>query len=165
MKGYLRFCLLEVKDYEPPFGKLGKHPCVESMKDSVLRDRGRPEIPNTWINHQVAIWTIRLHAWLPPLTHARTLILMSAGWNICKSTPNTQNHIHTNRFMHIQANLCIPVHKQCTFKYIYAYNICIHACTRIPMHVLTYTEALYYVFSHTGAPIHWSRYTQTYKIT
>ncbi|KAG7262872.1 hypothetical protein CRUP_034499 [Coryphaenoides rupestris] len=28
-----------------------EHPCVESMKDSVLRDRGRPEIPNTWINH------------------------------------------------------------------------------------------------------------------
>ncbi|KAJ8395779.1 hypothetical protein AAFF_G00028260 [Aldrovandia affinis] len=42
----------EVKDYEPPFGKLREHPCVESMKDSVLRDRGRPEIPNTWINHQ-----------------------------------------------------------------------------------------------------------------
>ncbi|KAJ8268274.1 hypothetical protein COCON_G00134460 [Conger conger] len=42
----------DVKDYEPPFGKLCEHPCVESMKDSVLRDRGRPEIPNTWINHQ-----------------------------------------------------------------------------------------------------------------
>ncbi|KAL0962519.1 hypothetical protein UPYG_G00341100 [Umbra pygmaea] len=41
----------EVKDYEPPFGKLREHPCVESMKDSVLRDRGRPEIPNSWINH------------------------------------------------------------------------------------------------------------------
>uniref|UniRef100_A0A0E9WZJ0 receptor protein serine/threonine kinase n=1 Tax=Anguilla anguilla TaxID=7936 RepID=A0A0E9WZJ0_ANGAN len=42
----------EVKDYEPPFGNIGEHPCVESMKDSVLRDRGRPEIPSTWINHQ-----------------------------------------------------------------------------------------------------------------
>ncbi|XP_036372122.1 TGF-beta receptor type-2-like [Megalops cyprinoides] len=42
----------EVKDYEPPFGKLREHPCVESMKDSVLRDRGRPEIPNSWMNHQ-----------------------------------------------------------------------------------------------------------------
>ncbi|KAJ8334607.1 hypothetical protein SKAU_G00402460 [Synaphobranchus kaupii] len=42
----------EVKDYEPPFGKLRENPCVESMKDCVLRDRGRPEIPNTWINHQ-----------------------------------------------------------------------------------------------------------------
>ncbi|XP_010872166.2 TGF-beta receptor type-2 [Esox lucius] len=41
----------EVKDYEPPFGKVREHPCVESMKDSVLRDRGRPEIPNSWINH------------------------------------------------------------------------------------------------------------------
>ncbi|CAL8295247.1 unnamed protein product [Merluccius merluccius] len=41
----------EVKEYEPPFGKVREHPCVESMKDSVLRDRGRPEIPNTWINH------------------------------------------------------------------------------------------------------------------
>lgn len=44
----------EVKDYEPPFGsKVREHPCVESMKDSVLRDRGRPEIPSSWLNHQV----------------------------------------------------------------------------------------------------------------
>uniref|UniRef100_A0A4W5NX88 Serine/threonine-protein kinase receptor n=1 Tax=Hucho hucho TaxID=62062 RepID=A0A4W5NX88_9TELE len=51
----------EVKDYEPPFGKVREHPCVESMKDSVLRDRGRPEIPNSWINHpgiQVVCGTI-----------------------------------------------------------------------------------------------------------
>ncbi|KAM9385065.1 TGF-beta receptor type-2-like [Pholidichthys leucotaenia] len=41
----------EVKEYEPPFGNLREHPCVESMKDSVLRDKGRPEIPNSWINH------------------------------------------------------------------------------------------------------------------
>nr|XP_049607292.1 TGF-beta receptor type-2 isoform X2 [Syngnathus scovelli] len=41
----------EVKEYEPPFGNLREHPCVESMKDSVLRDRGRPEIPNSWLNH------------------------------------------------------------------------------------------------------------------
>lgn len=44
----------EVKDYEPPFGsKVREHPCVESMKDNVLRDRGRPEIPNSWMKHQV----------------------------------------------------------------------------------------------------------------
>lgn len=43
----------DVKDYEPPFGsKVREHPCVESMKDNVLRDRGRPEIPATWLNHQ-----------------------------------------------------------------------------------------------------------------
>lgn len=43
----------EVKDYEPPFGsKVREHPCVESMKDNVLRDRGRPEIPNSWMKHQ-----------------------------------------------------------------------------------------------------------------
>ncbi|KAM7176810.1 TGF-beta receptor type-2 isoform 4-T4 [Macrochelys suwanniensis] len=43
----------EVKDYEPPFGsKVREHPCVESMKDNVLRDRGRPEIPSSWLNHQ-----------------------------------------------------------------------------------------------------------------
>ncbi|XP_026537124.1 TGF-beta receptor type-2 isoform X3 [Notechis scutatus] len=43
----------EVKDYEPPFGsKVREHPCVESMKDNVLRDRGRPEIPCSWLNHQ-----------------------------------------------------------------------------------------------------------------
>ncbi|XP_063308284.1 TGF-beta receptor type-2 [Pelobates fuscus] len=43
----------EVKDYEPPFGsKVREHPCVESMKDNVLRDRGRPEIINHWLNHQ-----------------------------------------------------------------------------------------------------------------
>ncbi|XP_075683292.1 TGF-beta receptor type-2 [Rhinoderma darwinii] len=43
----------EVKDYEPPFGsKVREHPCVESMKDNVLRDKGRPEISNSWLNHQ-----------------------------------------------------------------------------------------------------------------
>ncbi|XP_043922596.1 TGF-beta receptor type-2 isoform X2 [Protopterus annectens] len=43
----------DVKDYEPPFGsKVREHPCVESMKDNVLRDRGRPEVPTTWLNHQ-----------------------------------------------------------------------------------------------------------------
>ncbi|KAJ0054837.1 hypothetical protein NL108_005352, partial [Boleophthalmus pectinirostris] len=41
----------EVKEYEPPFGILREHPCVESMKDSVVRDRGRPDIPNSWTNH------------------------------------------------------------------------------------------------------------------
>ncbi|XP_014909636.1 TGF-beta receptor type-2-like [Poecilia latipinna] len=41
----------EVKEYKPPFGNLREHPCVESMKDSVLRDRGRPEIPNSWTSH------------------------------------------------------------------------------------------------------------------
>ncbi|XP_037549293.1 TGF-beta receptor type-2 [Nematolebias whitei] len=41
----------EVKEYEPPFGNLREHPCVESMKDSVVRDRGRPEIPNSWTTH------------------------------------------------------------------------------------------------------------------
>uniref|UniRef100_A0AAZ3PP09 Serine/threonine-protein kinase receptor n=1 Tax=Oncorhynchus tshawytscha TaxID=74940 RepID=A0AAZ3PP09_ONCTS len=43
----------EVKDYEPPYGcKVQMHPGVESMKDHLLRDRGRPEIPDSWINHQ-----------------------------------------------------------------------------------------------------------------
>lgn len=42
----------EVKDYEPPFGsKVREHPCVESMKDNVLRDRGRPDIPSSWMKH------------------------------------------------------------------------------------------------------------------
>lgn len=50
----LRILLAEVKEYEPPFGsKVREHPCVESMKDNVLRDRGRPEIPSSWLNHQV----------------------------------------------------------------------------------------------------------------
>ncbi|XP_047217322.1 TGF-beta receptor type-2 isoform X2 [Girardinichthys multiradiatus] len=43
----------EVKDYEPAFGsKVREHPCVESMKDNVLRDRERPEIPDSWLRHQ-----------------------------------------------------------------------------------------------------------------
>ncbi|XP_066523038.1 TGF-beta receptor type-2 [Hoplias malabaricus] len=41
----------EVKEYELPFGKLRDHPCVESMKDSVIRDRERPEIPSSWTEH------------------------------------------------------------------------------------------------------------------
>ncbi|XP_034554658.1 TGF-beta receptor type-2-like isoform X2 [Notolabrus celidotus] len=43
----------EVKDYEPAYGsKVREHPCVESMKDNVLRDRGRPEILDSWLTHQ-----------------------------------------------------------------------------------------------------------------
>uniref|UniRef100_A0A8C4EUR7 TGF-beta receptor type-2 n=1 Tax=Dicentrarchus labrax TaxID=13489 RepID=A0A8C4EUR7_DICLA len=43
----------EVKDYEPAYGsKVREHPCVESMKDNVLRDRGRPEISDSWLQHQ-----------------------------------------------------------------------------------------------------------------
>ncbi|XP_039521860.1 TGF-beta receptor type-2-like isoform X2 [Pimephales promelas] len=41
----------DVREYEPPFGKLKEHPCVESMKDDVIRDRLRPEIPVSWSNH------------------------------------------------------------------------------------------------------------------
>ncbi|XP_034730522.1 TGF-beta receptor type-2-like [Etheostoma cragini] len=43
----------DVKDYEPAYGsKVREHPCVESMKDNVLRERGRPDIPDTWLRHQ-----------------------------------------------------------------------------------------------------------------
>ncbi|KAM9309626.1 TGF-beta receptor type-2 isoform 2-T2 [Pholidichthys leucotaenia] len=43
----------EVKEYEPAYGsKVREPPGVESMKDNVLRDRGRPEIPDSWLRHQ-----------------------------------------------------------------------------------------------------------------
>uniref|UniRef100_A0A1A8LYB5 TGF-beta receptor type-2 n=4 Tax=Nothobranchius TaxID=28779 RepID=A0A1A8LYB5_9TELE len=43
----------EVKSYEPVFGsKVCEQPCVDSMRDLVLRDRGRPDIPSTWTQHQ-----------------------------------------------------------------------------------------------------------------
>ncbi|XP_062862713.1 TGF-beta receptor type-2 [Trichomycterus rosablanca] len=42
----------EVKNYEPPFGsKVCEQPCVDSMRDLVLRDRGRPDIPPSWTIH------------------------------------------------------------------------------------------------------------------
>ncbi|KAG7330972.1 hypothetical protein KOW79_004941 [Hemibagrus wyckioides] len=42
----------EVKSYEPPFGsKVCDQPCVDSMRDLVLRDRGRPDIPLSWTIH------------------------------------------------------------------------------------------------------------------
>ncbi|KAF7702558.1 hypothetical protein HF521_001841 [Silurus meridionalis] len=40
----------EVREYEPPFGKLNQ-PCIESMKDMVIRDRERPEILHSWRTH------------------------------------------------------------------------------------------------------------------
>ncbi|XP_026231500.1 TGF-beta receptor type-2 isoform X2 [Anabas testudineus] len=43
----------EVKSYEPAFGsKVCEQPCVDSMRDLVLRDRGRPDIPSAWMQHQ-----------------------------------------------------------------------------------------------------------------
>ncbi|TRZ03726.1 hypothetical protein DNTS_009731 [Danionella cerebrum] len=42
----------KVKSYEPPFGsKVCEQPCVDSMRDLVLKDRGRPEIPANWTTH------------------------------------------------------------------------------------------------------------------
>lgn len=42
----------EVKSYEPAFGsKVCEQPCVDSMRDLVLRDRGRPDIPTAWTQH------------------------------------------------------------------------------------------------------------------
>ncbi|KAF0027004.1 hypothetical protein F2P81_021741 [Scophthalmus maximus] len=43
----------KVEGYEPAFGsKVCEQPCVDSMRDLVLRDRGRPDIPSAWIEHQ-----------------------------------------------------------------------------------------------------------------
>ncbi|XP_074514097.1 TGF-beta receptor type-2 [Sebastes fasciatus] len=43
----------EVKSYEPAFGsRVCEQPCVDSMRDLVLRDRGRPDIPSAWTQHQ-----------------------------------------------------------------------------------------------------------------
>ncbi|XP_012738213.2 TGF-beta receptor type-2 [Fundulus heteroclitus] len=43
----------EVKSYEPAFGsKVCEQPSVDSMRDLVLRDRGRPDIPPAWTQHQ-----------------------------------------------------------------------------------------------------------------
>ncbi|XP_026150422.1 TGF-beta receptor type-2 [Mastacembelus armatus] len=43
----------DVKSYEPAFGsKVCEQPCVDSMRDLVLRDRGRPDIPSAWTQHQ-----------------------------------------------------------------------------------------------------------------
>ncbi|KAM6954804.1 TGF-beta receptor type-2 isoform 1-T4 [Lycodopsis pacificus] len=43
----------EVKSYEPAFGsQVCEQPCVDSMRDLVLRDRGRPDIPSAWTQHQ-----------------------------------------------------------------------------------------------------------------
>ncbi|XP_037345477.2 TGF-beta receptor type-2-like [Pungitius pungitius] len=43
----------EVKGYEPAFGsRVCEQPCVDSMRDLVLRDRGRPDIPPAWTQHR-----------------------------------------------------------------------------------------------------------------
>ncbi|XP_055076270.2 TGF-beta receptor type-2 [Misgurnus anguillicaudatus] len=41
----------DVREYKPPFGTLREHPCIDSMKDHVIRDRQRPEMPATWNSH------------------------------------------------------------------------------------------------------------------
>ncbi|TNN69601.1 TGF-beta receptor type-2 [Liparis tanakae] len=46
----------EVKSYEPAFGsQVCEQPCVDSMRDLVLRDRGRPDIPTAWTQHEVRV--------------------------------------------------------------------------------------------------------------
>ncbi|XP_073503651.1 TGF-beta receptor type-2-like isoform X2 [Phyllobates terribilis] len=43
---------VEVKNYELPFGSMVQEPpCVETMRDVVLRGRGRPDIPTSWRGH------------------------------------------------------------------------------------------------------------------
>ncbi|XP_043930954.1 TGF-beta receptor type-2-like [Protopterus annectens] len=42
-----------VKSYELPFSsKFQEHPSMESIRDIVLRDRCRPEIPKNWLEHK-----------------------------------------------------------------------------------------------------------------
>lgn len=55
LKTLLFVCVgAEVESYEPAFGsKVCEQPCVDSMRDLVLRDRGRPDIPSAWTQHQV----------------------------------------------------------------------------------------------------------------
>lgn len=58
----------DVKSYEPPFGsKVCEQPCVDSMRDLVLRDRGRPDIPPAWTQHQVRLHLQFLGACRRPL--------------------------------------------------------------------------------------------------
>lgn len=60
----------EVEGYEPAFGsKVCEQPCVDSMRDLVLRDRGRPDIPSAWIEHQVTYTHI-------PNTHTQQAYLI-----------------------------------------------------------------------------------------
>uniref|UniRef100_A0A8C5FNV7 Serine/threonine-protein kinase receptor n=1 Tax=Gadus morhua TaxID=8049 RepID=A0A8C5FNV7_GADMO len=43
----------EVGVYQPAFGsRVCEQPCIDSMRDLVLRDRGRPDIPPAWTQHQ-----------------------------------------------------------------------------------------------------------------
>ncbi|XP_053732240.1 TGF-beta receptor type-2-like isoform X2 [Synchiropus splendidus] len=43
----------EVRSYQPVFGsQVCDQPSVDSMRELVLRDRGRPQIPLTWTQHQ-----------------------------------------------------------------------------------------------------------------
>ncbi|PWA15202.1 hypothetical protein CCH79_00008652 [Gambusia affinis] len=73
----------EVKEYKPPFGNLREHPCVESMKDSVLRDRGRPEIPNSWTSHASGS---------PSLTDRLTVVPLQGIQMVCSSIEECWDH-------------------------------------------------------------------------
>lgn len=76
-----------MKDYEPPFGsKVREHPCVESMKDNVLRDRGRPEIPSFWLNHQVRVRRPRaICSWAAENSGRWSLTLSAEPLVLCNS--------------------------------------------------------------------------------
>lgn len=51
---WMAFPSTEVRSYEPAFGsQVCEQPCVDSMRDLVLRDRGRPDIPAAWSQHKV----------------------------------------------------------------------------------------------------------------
>lgn len=56
------FVCVEVREYEPPFGKLNQ-PCIESMKDTVIRDRERPEIRLGWRTHPVIMLSLLSYAY------------------------------------------------------------------------------------------------------
>ncbi|KAI3356123.1 hypothetical protein L3Q82_017173 [Scortum barcoo] len=51
---YLKCLFLEGEELRAKaFGsKVCEQPCVDSMRDLVLRDRGRPDIPSAWTQHQ-----------------------------------------------------------------------------------------------------------------
>lgn len=76
---FLVVCGAEVESYEPAFGsKVCEQPCVDSMRDLVLRDRGRPDIPSAWTQHQVCCITyqyVKIAVMQSDLNHSLEIML------------------------------------------------------------------------------------------
>ncbi|TVK90172.1 TGF-beta receptor type-2 [Bagarius yarrelli] len=107
----------DLREYKPPFGRL-HHPCIESMKDAVIRNQERPEILPSWRTHP-SLLPPKTNSKLPqtnnPLsqTPAPSKLTNSSQTPAPKQTPSKTNYCPNNHPTAPEQPLSTPSQNYC----------------------------------------------------